>query len=82
MKDVKIVPEADEATAPQKIDLHSPEYAPKLGLPILLGMNKLAKPMYEGTVLFKTVAKRRAKNKAACKARRVRRLQAQSRKSK
>lgn len=79
---MKATTSTPETTEPQKIDLHSPEYAPKLGLPILLGMNKLAKPMYEGTVLFKTVAKRRAKNKTACKARRVRRLRAQSRKSK
>lgn len=60
----------DEKTEPQKINLHSPEYAPQLGLPILMGMNKLGKPMYEGTVLLTTVAKRRAKNKAARKSRR------------
>ncbi|HET6915123.1 MAG TPA: hypothetical protein VFH56_03445 [Acidimicrobiales bacterium] len=41
------------------------------GLRILLALNLLHKHIYEGTVPAATVAKRRARNKAARKARRA-----------
>lgn len=43
--------------------------------PILYGLQK--KPVYEGTVPPAVVAKRRAKNRAARRARRINRLTAQ-----
>ena len=40
------------------------------GLPILVAMNQLHKPMYEGTVPSHIVEKRRAKNRRARQSRR------------
>jgi hypothetical protein len=43
------------------------------GLGILLGLNSSGKPIYAGTVPSADVAKRRAKNRLARKARRINR---------
>lgn len=59
-----------------KIDPHSEEYAPRLGLPLLLGMNHLGKPMFgglNGDAAYNRLDKRRAKNKVARKSRRINR---------
>lgn len=59
-----------------KIDPHSEKYAPRLGLPLLLGMNHLGKPMFGGLTTqaqFNALDKRRAKNKVARKSRRINR---------
>lgn len=60
-----------------KVNLHSEDYAPRLGLPIMLAFTKLNKPMFGGVtdeVWLNRVVPRRAKNKAARKSRRINRL--------
>jgi len=72
-----------DASSPNKEtnepNLHDEKYAPRLGLPILLGMNKLEKPMFGGITKpgqFTNLMNRRAKNKVAARSRRINRLRA------